>query len=459
MKLSADKILLGVLLAIGLATHFVHLSWPPQVVFDEVHFGKFVTAYCCTGERFFDIHPPHAKLLITAAAWIGGYRGGFSFANIGQPYGDVPAAALRFVPALSGVLLPLLLYWVMRRLNMSRAAAFAGGWLVLWDNSLTVQTRVIALDGVLLAAQLGCLGCYLKAEAGSKWRRYAWLVLAGTLGGLAVGTKFTGLAALALVGLMLLVELVRKFSLKGIKRFIGAGVVLGISAAVVYFAGWMAHFALLPLPGSGDAFQRPDFSQGLWINNFAREVTKLQKVMLSANYGLKAEHPYASPWWSWPIMERSVFYWEGLPAGGLTRFIYFLGNPLVWWGSTALLLTAVTLASVWFGQRAVAPPVKKPPVRLWVPAAGFLIAIGPMIRIPRALFLYHYLTPLLFALMIGLGWLDILILRQMTAISRRVYFGALVAVVLVFIIFSPLTYGLAVPAWWRDNLFWLKSWR
>jgi dolichyl-phosphate-mannose--protein O-mannosyl transferase len=36
-------------------------------VFDEVTFGKFVQAYCCTGERFFDIHPPHGKLLIAAA--------------------------------------------------------------------------------------------------------------------------------------------------------------------------------------------------------------------------------------------------------------------------------------------------------------------------------------------------------------------------------------------------------
>ena len=71
-----DALVLLVLLGVGFCLHFVALAYPREVIFDEVHFGKFVTAYCCTGERFFDIHPPHAKLLVAGVAWVGGYRGG-----------------------------------------------------------------------------------------------------------------------------------------------------------------------------------------------------------------------------------------------------------------------------------------------------------------------------------------------------------------------------------------------
>ncbi|MBI3421301.1 MAG: phospholipid carrier-dependent glycosyltransferase, partial [Candidatus Sungbacteria bacterium] len=51
---------LWLLTTASIGLHFTALDYPRQVVFDEVHFGKFVNAYCCTKERFFDIHPPHA---------------------------------------------------------------------------------------------------------------------------------------------------------------------------------------------------------------------------------------------------------------------------------------------------------------------------------------------------------------------------------------------------------------
>ena len=29
-----------------------------------------------------------------------------------------------------------------------------------------------------------------------------------------------------------------------------------------------------------------------------------------------ATHPYASPWWSWPLMLRPVAYWQNFPPTG-----------------------------------------------------------------------------------------------------------------------------------------------
>lgn len=51
--------------------------------FDEVHFGKFAARYIKT-RYFVDVHPPLAKLLITAAAFFSGFDGEFDFKEIGM---------------------------------------------------------------------------------------------------------------------------------------------------------------------------------------------------------------------------------------------------------------------------------------------------------------------------------------------------------------------------------------
>ena len=79
---------LAILLLVGGLVHFAGLSHPREVVFDEATFGNYVAAYCCTGERIFDVHPPHGKLLIALGAKLGGFDGHFKFDHIGQPYGD-----------------------------------------------------------------------------------------------------------------------------------------------------------------------------------------------------------------------------------------------------------------------------------------------------------------------------------------------------------------------------------
>src|SRR5262245_10163181 len=97
----------ALLLLLGGLTRFTGLTYPREVVFDEVTFGKYVAAYCCTGERIFDVHPPHGKLLIAAAAKLGGFTGSFTFDRIGVAYGEQPLLALRVVPALAGTLIPV----------------------------------------------------------------------------------------------------------------------------------------------------------------------------------------------------------------------------------------------------------------------------------------------------------------------------------------------------------------
>lgn len=463
-----DKRLLAILLALGLITHLFALSQPREVIFDEVHFGKFITAYSITGQRFFDIHPPHAKLMIAAAAWLGGYRTAFNFENISEPYGTAPILPMRLLPALAGVVLPLVIYVLLRQLGVAWPLAFLGGWAMVFDNALTIQTRMISLDGILLTATFGSFCAWLKAEkaAGRPSGRASlaagrafwwWLVFAGALAGLAVGTKFTGLSALALLGVLTLVRMWQHRRRGVWVKWLAGGLLVLVSALVVYASGWALHFALLPHDGSGDAFLKPDFSGAPLPIAFVRETIKLHQVMFNANYNLTAGHPYASPWWLWPVMGRSVYYWHGAAGGD----IYFLGNPIVWWGAGLLFVLAVANTIVDFGQAKLLRTKPHLQGALWITGLAFVISMAPLMRVPRALFLYHYLTPLIFSLIFGLQWLTAsgLFGSKLRQGEKIFWYTSLAVILVFFIVFTPLTYGWPVPAWWHDNLFWFKTWR
>jgi dolichyl-phosphate-mannose-protein mannosyltransferase len=444
--------LLLVLVIVGAALHLFRLSSPPRVVFDEVHFGSFVDAYCCSHAYFFDIHPPHAKLLITGAVTLGGYRGGQKFADLGGPFTSASPALFRLVPALAGIAIPLMLFAWMRQLGASTWAAFLAGLAAALDNALLVQTRVVALDGILLAAIFGALVCHLASErARSRARRTAFALAAGGLAGLAAGTKFTGLAAIALIGLLVAVELLRAPGRPALRRAASQTVWILAGAAAVYVAGWEIHYALLTEPGQGYVWGAP-------TGDFLHDAVKLHRNMLASNYGLKAPHPYESKWWSWPLMLRSVFYWNEDDAA-----IYFLGNPVLWWGTTLGLLMMGASVLAMKVTRLEIPGAAKPwPPRLWVPLAGYAIAYVPLMRVPRALFLYHYLTPLLFALCAVLLWLDHAGFTRPGGWreQRRSFRRVIAALVVGFLLMTPFTYAFIEAPAYRSFWFGIfPSWQ
>ena len=138
-----------IVLALGVITHTLWFGNPPSAVFDEVHFGKFVSAYF-THEYYFDIHPPLGKLIIAGWGNIWGFNPGFSFANIGEAYPDKLYLALRFLPSLAGALLPLVVFGIAIELGIGIYAATLAGSLVAFDNALLAQSRLILLDPFLL---------------------------------------------------------------------------------------------------------------------------------------------------------------------------------------------------------------------------------------------------------------------------------------------------------------------
>ncbi len=414
------------ILIMSALVHFWRLDVPREVVFDEVHYGKFLNAYLLSGERFFDVHPPLPKLIMALAAKIAGLKEPFTFERIGLPYGDLPVFWLRFFPALIGTLLPVLFFWILIEMAVTPATALLGGLIMVFENATLVQTRFMLLDGFLVFGILGTvLGC-LRARSGS----FRWAALAGTACAIAISTKFTGLVCLA-------APMVWVFRWNR-KRLVQFGLFI-LACLAFYFLIWKVHFVLLTLPGFGDAFSRPSgrFFPDLWA---------LHQEMLRANSRIAPGHPDASPWWTWPWLRTPPFYWTKGSA-----FIYLFGNPFIWWGGAAAL---VSLASHGLLRTRRAARLSINNNLLWYPALLYLGSFVPLAFIKRPLFLYHYLPSLWLSSLMVMAWFEQIGLLPKW---RKVF---LALAVLGFLAAAPITYGLTVPPeyvrllYWRPEFFW-----
>lgn len=437
----ANKKTLFILLALGIATHFLFFGRPNQTVFDEVHFGKFVSGYY-THEYYFDIHPPLGKLMIAGFGKLFNFKpdlsageAGFSFANIGDKFPDSKYLALRFLPSLAGALIPAVIFLFALEMGLSRRAAFAAGMLIALENALLTQTRFMLMDGFLILFGFLALLFYFRKK----------MILAGVFAGLAISIKWTGLAFLAI---MLILETIKIFKIYELKRIWRTAIKLVLIPILIYFAVFAIHFTILNKPGPGDAYMSPAFHS----KNILKKFIELNTEMYSSNKRLTASHPYSSQWYSWPFMTRPIFYWvdSAHSAGSGQARIYFLGNPIIWWASAIGMITGLALILL-----------RKADKRVIFLAAAYFLNLLPFIGIKRVMFLYHYLIALIFAILMlvylidGFGKLT----ASQTKNRQKIFAGLIIVSAIAFIYFAPLNYGLNLSPKAYEARVWLPSWR
>ncbi|CAJ2501828.1 Uu.00g046810.m01.CDS01 [Anthostomella pinea] len=275
------KIAFTVITILAFVSRFWGISHPNEVVFDEVHFGKFASYYL-EKTYFFDVHPPFGKLLFALMGWLVGYDGHFHFENIGDSYiaNKVPYVAYRALPALLGSLTVSVTFLIMWESAYTLPACIVAAGLVLMDNAHIGQTRLILLDATLVFAMACSLLCYIKFyklrhEAFSrKW--WKWLILTGFALSCDISTKYVGLFAFITVGSAVIIDLWDLFDIKrpggslNLRDFgyhFGARAVGLIVVPFLFYLFWFqVHFAILTRSGPGDDFMTPEFQETLSDN-------------------------------------------------------------------------------------------------------------------------------------------------------------------------------------------------
>ncbi|OAL23568.1 hypothetical protein AYO20_10964 [Fonsecaea nubica] len=275
------KIALAIVTALAFATRFFGISHPNEVVFDEVHFGKFASYYL-QRTYFFDVHPPFGKLLFAFVGWLVGYDGHFLFDNIGESYiaNNVPYLAFRALPAFLGALTVVVVYMIMWESGYSLPACVLAAGLILFDNSHVGQTRLILLDATLVFFVSLSIYCYVRFYKqrhdpfGRKW--WKWLLLCGFCMSCVISTKYVGTFTFFTIGCAVLIDLWdlldinRKEGALDLftfgKHFVARALGLIIIPFFFYLFWFQVHFAILSRSGPGDDFMTPEFQETLSDN-------------------------------------------------------------------------------------------------------------------------------------------------------------------------------------------------
>ncbi|KAK6336429.1 hypothetical protein TWF696_001984 [Orbilia brochopaga] len=267
-----------VVTALAFVTRFWKINHPNEVVFDEVHFGKFASFYL-QRTYFFDVHPPFGKLLFALMGWFVGFDGDFKFDNIGDSYIDhkVPYVAFRTMPALLGSLTVSVVYLTMWESGYSIPASLLAAGLVLFDNAHIGQTRLILLDATLIFSMACSILAYVRfykmrhAPFSRKW--WKWLLLTGVALSCVISTKYVGVFTFVTIGTAVAIDLwglldintgltLQEFGYHFAARAFGLIVV----PFCFYLFWFQVHFAILYRSGTGDDFMSPAFQETLADN-------------------------------------------------------------------------------------------------------------------------------------------------------------------------------------------------
>ena len=428
-------------------------------VFDELYFANDAQNDLL-GRDYFDPEPPLAKLIIALGIKL------FGFNSFGW----------RFIPALFGTALIPLMYLLARQLLAVRYFAVAAGVLTAFDGLTFVESRTAVIDIIpITLAVLAYLLFHLHLNANTVFRRRLMIVLTGVTLGLALGSKWTALAAYGTIVAILVFRLVMRWTRYDSATGGVALLSLALLPAIFYGLSFIRYVTIThgitSLAQPALSFAPFHFNPGAaWT-----EIAEWHRQTWLYHVNLKADHIFYSPWWSWPLDFRPVvYYYTGQDLGvdqssgsALVAEIFNLGNPVIWWAATLSLIGIAVglpglirqyrsrreLEPAEAAQRDGAGPVDQ---RLYTSIfilVVFLAAWLPFSRVPRGLFLYHMLggLPAMFlALALALTYLHSLrgrvpgaALRFNGAVPAYAY---LMMVVGFFIYFYPLWTGLPLTA-------------
>jgi predicted membrane-bound dolichyl-phosphate-mannose-protein mannosyltransferase len=427
-------------LAVVPRTDFLYALADGRVVVVETH-GTSPFASIPVGGSFLGVDGERDKLVVAGAS-------GSDLIETGRH-----ALAWRIPGILFAAVLAFLLVLLARRLFASAVLPALAGLAVLLDGSMFAQARIGMND--VYVATLIVAGWYFLvaahqrvgaqgvgppgrvAERGAGRRSpIVDILIAGTLLGLALASKWAGAYALAgvLVAAMAVTARAYERGRPGTGGPLDLFARRGLNALMLFVS-----FAVIPIAIYLASYVR-------WFGGptipYGWSLVELTQQMYWYHSSLTAPHPAGSPWWSWPLVLKPVYWYFGAAGGGDNAYIYDAGNVVLFWAGL-----------VAFGWCAVAA------IRARAVALGFVVFAGLVqyvawIPIARVLFFYHFFTVLpfyLLALAAGLAYL-------WETGRARVVVGYLAAAAAAFAYFYPFISAQPFPGAQAGMFFILPTW-
>jgi dolichyl-phosphate-mannose--protein O-mannosyl transferase len=393
--------LVGVGVIGGLLARYYQVGVPSYMMLEEGFFVQAARGYLHHSWVYQD-HPPFGILLMSAGMGL---------------LGDT-STAWRIMPALSGIVILVLLGYIAWELFRSKAAVAITVFLAALDGFFIVYSRAALTDGILLALILGTFLSLLKVK---RSRDLMWIT--GTLFGLAICVKMSGLFLLGPI----LYYVFKKKLWRGLPGML-------IWAVVLYWAILVLSKILANLPG-------PFLDAWHW-------------QLFAVKYHTTVYAGLGERWWTWPFMRDSYKLMETY-HGIKIAVVKLFANPLILWSST---VTFFGLGGLYVWN--LTGRLKKSTSTLLSQAYEPLLVayvsfyLPWIIYIQRIEFIYHYWFSYTFAL---------LILAGVLAEVWKKWWWITIIILSLFLwaawYFFPLWTGLFMPMADFLQRIWLPGWR
>lgn len=412
---------------IGLAIFLTGIEIPAHPYFDEVHYlpaAKELLALPRGARPVLNReHPPLAKELMAAGIAV---------------WGDTPWG-WRFMSALFGAIALVALYFWTLALFGDPAPALWATALTLADQFLYVEARIATLDVFMAAFTL----CALAAFTAS-WREgapvRALMLATGIFLGLATACKWTGLFTVALwLVVLAAVAVLRRWRVRfdepratdwfrpELWAAMRAGDwILCLGAPVVVYAATFLPITGLSLP----------------------DLVRLHAVMWHDQASLSiAGHPYASAWFTWPVLARPIWFLfePDAAVAGAYRAIVFLGNPVVFWCGIPALIACLGAF------------VRSRRFDAFMIGAAFASLYFAWAVVPRGLGFLYYYFPAGLAVGPALAFAFYRTVLGRYPVARWLYLALAVASFAYFLPISSAAMTVTLPSY--NQLMWFPSWR
>ncbi|XP_011308139.1 protein O-mannosyltransferase 1 [Fopius arisanus] len=304
VSLEFDVVALLLLLT-GILTRLYRLEDPRSIVFDELHYGKYVGLYM-KRTFFFDSHPPLGKQLIAAVAYLSGFDGDFKFDRIGSLYADsVPLFALRIVPALFGSFILPTVYHLALELGMRPWSAAIAGLMLLLDNAFLTQSRFILMESILIEFSLFGLFCTLKfrkiMDDPRRLSWWIWLTLAISSLTCALCVKYVGVYSLILALVIITQDYWSLLARKTLSNAVLWGhlfarlFIITLAFTTIYLGVFYIHLSLLTRAGPHDAVMTSAFQASL--EGGLASITKGQPLEVAHGSQITLRHTFGRACW------------------------------------------------------------------------------------------------------------------------------------------------------------------
>jgi dolichyl-phosphate-mannose--protein O-mannosyl transferase len=394
---------------VGLASHFAFFWHPGQIVFDEVHFVNQTLSYLSHEYTFFNGHPSLAQLLTLPLVKAWGMQP-TNLPYISTPYPDASQIVFRLLPNILGGLLPLVIYFFTRTLGFSKLTGLFAGLAVSLDSAIFTQTHYFLAEPFVLF--FGFLGLAVYLHARDKEHKLPYILLAGILVGAAGAIKWTGFSFLAVVIGIELFEF---------RRFKQVGILI-VTAASIYILVGLAHVSLFTKSGPGDTWVPPNFhNQTLW-----KKFIDVQQAQLHYHVTDPESHSFGSTPLEWLSLKKSILYWPRDLSITSNR-IALIPNALIWIPALLALVTGAVY-------------LKNTSAKL-ILYGGWAISYVPFFFISRELFLYHYLVPLTFSIVIlAVMLFETPLFPEHT--HKKIFSLSIAVFIISFLILAPFSYGI-----------------